>query len=69
MNDKLMVIGGGYEEVEVIDLSGRNRKCRKIANNSVNTFGTTGAFIADGYPIVCGGGFNSSLCMDFNYKV
>ena len=70
MYDILMVVGGygssdANYDVEIIDLSGKNRTCRDdIADFPVN-YGSVGTFI-EGSPLVCGGRDSQSSCWNYD---
>ena len=68
-----MIIGGfdnsdAVSDVEIIDLSGQNKTCRKPANFPIK--GASNGLYFDGNVLVCGGGDpNTNKCFKYNSLV
>ena len=65
-----MVVGGegAEKDVEIVDLSGENRRCRKPKNYNIDS-GSTGIFF-NGHASVCGGNSpRRNVCYKYDAEV
>ena len=65
----LLVVGGyptsAYNDVEILDISGQGRSCRKADDYPGTTYGSSGAFFED-KAIICGGTGYTDECYNFD---
>ena len=64
-----MVVGGmgANHDVEIIDLSGSQKTCRKPADYPIH-WGSNGIFF-NGFASVCGGGAPTNKCYKYDSEV
>ena len=67
-----MVVGGdnydgtAYNDVELLDLTEKNRTCRKPSNFPLTRYGAVGAYVENAAAVACGGFPITSGCSKFN---